>query len=49
MQNMQKEDFPLKEEGYAILGAAFAVYEEMGCGFLEAAPSACSAVFEKKA
>jgi GxxExxY protein len=40
-QNMQKEDFPLKEEGYAILGAVFAVYEEMGCGFLEAVYQEC--------
>ena len=41
MQNMQKEDFPLKEEGYAILGAVFAVYGEMGCGFLEAVYQEC--------
>ena len=40
-QNMQKEDFPLKEEGYAILGAVFAVYGEMGCGFLEAVYQEC--------
>lgn len=25
-----------EEETYAIRGAAFEVYEEMGCGFLEA-------------
>jgi hypothetical protein len=31
-QNMQKEDFLFKEEGYAILGAVFAVYEEMRRG-----------------
>ncbi len=40
-QNRQKEDFPLKEEGYAVLGAVFAVYEEMGCGFLEAVYQEC--------
>jgi GxxExxY protein len=40
-QNMQKEDFPLKEESYAILGAVFAVYGEMGCGFLEAVYQEC--------
>ena len=40
-QNMQKADFPLKEESYAILGAVFAVYGEMGCGFLEAVYQEC--------
>ena len=40
-QNMQKEDFPLKEESYAILGAVFAVHGEMGCGFLEAVYQEC--------
>jgi len=40
-QNIQKEDFPLKEESYAILGAVFAVYGEMGCGFLEAVYQEC--------
>ena len=35
-QNTQKEDFLLKDEGYAILGAVFEVYKELGCGFLEA-------------
>ncbi len=40
-QNRQKEDFPLKEEGYAVLGAVFAVYEEMGCGFLEGVYQEC--------
>jgi GxxExxY protein len=35
------EDFPLKEEGYAILGAVFEVYQEMGCGFLEAVYQEC--------
>jgi GxxExxY protein len=40
-QNRQNEDFPLKEEGYAVLGAVFSVYEEMGCGFLEAVYQEC--------
>jgi GxxExxY protein len=40
-QNVQKKDFLYKEEGYAILGAVFAVYEEMGCGFLEAVYQEC--------
>ena len=40
-QNMQKEEFPLKDEGYAILGAVFEVYQEMGCGFLEAVYQEC--------
>jgi hypothetical protein len=35
-QNTQKEPFLYKEEGHALLGAVFEVYEEMGCGFLEA-------------
>jgi GxxExxY protein len=35
------EDFPLKEEGHAILGAVFEVYKEMGCGFLEAVYQEC--------
>jgi hypothetical protein len=40
-QNTQKKEFLLKEESYAILGAIFAVYEEMGCGFLEAVYQEC--------
>ncbi|MCA1595428.1 MAG: GxxExxY protein [Chloroflexi bacterium] len=32
----QKGKFLLKDEGYAILGAVFEVYRELGCGFLEA-------------
>ncbi len=35
------EEFPLKDEGYAILGAVFEVYREMGCGFLEAVYQEC--------
>ncbi len=31
----------MKEEGYAVLGAVFAVYEEMGCGFLEGIYQEC--------
>ncbi|MEZ4847638.1 MAG: GxxExxY protein [Bacteroidia bacterium] len=30
-----------KEEGYAIQGAVFEVYREMGCGFLEAVYQEC--------
>ena len=30
-----------KEESYAIMGAAFEVYREMGCGFLEAVYQEC--------
>lgn len=37
----QLQDFPLKQEGYAILGAVFEVYREMGCGFLEAVYQEC--------
>ena len=35
------EHFPHKEETYRILGACFAVYNEMGCGFLEAVYQEC--------
>lgn len=30
------EDFPLKDETYALLGAAMEVHKHLGCGFLEA-------------
>jgi GxxExxY protein len=30
-----------KEEAYAIIGACFEVYNEMGCGFLEAVYQEC--------
>ena len=30
-----------KEESYRIMGACFAVYKEMGCGFLEAVYQEC--------
>jgi hypothetical protein len=30
-----------KEDGYRIMGACFAVYKEMGCGFLEAVYQEC--------
>lgn len=33
-----------KDESYAIQGAVFEVYREMGCGFLEAAPVKCLAL-----
>ena len=35
------EHFPHKEETYRILGACFNVYNEMGCGFLEAVYQEC--------
>jgi len=34
-------DLIFKEEAYAIQGAAFEVYREMGCGFLEAVYQEC--------
>ncbi len=33
--------FLYKDEGYAILGACFAVYKQMGCGFLESVYQEC--------
>jgi len=36
-----KEELLFKEEGYAIQGAVFEVYREMGCGFLEAVYQEC--------
>ena len=36
-----KEDFPLKEETYQVLGACFEVFNEMGCGFLETVYQEC--------
>ena len=39
-QNTQK-GFLLKEESYAIRGAIFEVYREIGCGFLEAVYQEC--------
>jgi len=36
------EDDPLfKQEGYDLMGAAFEVYKEKGCGFLEAVYQEC--------
>src|SRR5215472_13409998 len=35
------EDFPFKDETYRMLGACFEVYEEKGCGFLEAVYQEC--------
>ena len=35
------EQFPFKDEVYAIHGAIFEVYREMGCGFLEAVYQEC--------
>jgi GxxExxY protein len=39
-RNTQKE-FLFKDESYAIRGAIFEVYREMGCGFLEAVYQEC--------
>jgi len=36
-----RDDFLLKDECYTILGAVFEVYQEMGCGFLEAVYQEC--------
>lgn len=39
-----------KEESYSIIGACFEVYNEMGCGFLEAVYQECLAIeFSKQA
>ena len=36
--------FPFADETYRILGACFAVYNELGCGFLEAVYQECLAI-----
>jgi len=36
-----KEDLIFADEAYAIQGAVFEVYREMGCGFLEAVYQEC--------
>ena len=36
-----KDDFPLKDETYQVLGCCFEVYNEMGCGFLEPVYQEC--------
>jgi GxxExxY protein len=36
-----KDELLFKDEGYAIQGAVFDVYREMGCGFLEAVYQEC--------
>lgn len=41
-RNTQKE-FLFRDESYAIRGAIFEVYREMGCGFLEAVYQECLA------
>jgi len=40
----QAEKYPLTKETYAILGACFDVYNEKGCGFLEAVYQECLAI-----
>ncbi len=40
-QNTPKKTFLLQEEGYALLGAVFEVYTEMGQGFLDAVYQEC--------
>jgi GxxExxY protein len=39
--NTEKGKLIYEEETYAIRGAVFAVYKEMGCGFLEAVYQEC--------
>ena len=39
--NEHSEKIVYKDESYAILGACFEVYKEMGCGFLEAVYQEC--------
>lgn len=37
-------DILFKDESYRIIGACFEVYNEMGCGFLEAVYQECLAL-----
>ena len=41
---MMSDEFPLSDETYRILGACFEVYNELGCGFLEAVYQECLAI-----
>ncbi len=38
---MKGDEFPLGDETYQVLGACFEVYNEKGCGFLEAVYQEC--------
>jgi len=41
---MMSDEIPLSDETYRILGACFEVYNELGCGFLEAVYQECLAI-----
>ena len=41
---MVSDEIPLSDETYRILGACFEVYNELGCGFLEAVYQECLAI-----
>jgi len=44
------KEIVFKEESYRIIGACFEVYNEMGCGFLEAVYQECMGIeFESRA
>ena len=43
-KGMRRMELLFKEESYEIIGACFRVYEEKGCGFLEAVYQECLAL-----